>query len=145
MLLATAGAMAIALTVCGGSAAQSPTAAPGRAEKLVTYGPYLGMRCRHVGYGRCGRVGIDVVFRRDATSVAATIGGQTIRLRTPGLHDGVEYRDWVGTFTHADLPSGRHNRNRELAYVPVELRVEFASGRRAHLHFPHVLVSSGWG
>lgn len=115
-------------------------------EKLgVTYGPYLGMRCRHVGYGRCGRVGIDVVFGHAATRVTATIGNaQTIRLRTPGLHNGVEYRDWVGTFTHPDLPP-RRNRDQALAYVSIELRVEFADGRRAQALFPHVLVSSGWG
>jgi hypothetical protein len=116
-------------------------------EKLgVTYGPYLGMRCRHAGYGRCDRVGIDVVFGHAARSVDAVIGcARTIRLRTPGRHDGVEYRDWVGTFTHADLPPRRHNRDQALAYVPIELRVEFADGRRAQALFPHVLVSSGWG
>ena len=116
-------------------------------EKLgVTYGPYLGMRCRHVGYGRCRRVGIDVVFGHAATSVEAAIdGGLPIRLRTPGRHNGIEYRDWVGTFTHAELPPRRHHQDQALAYVPIELRVEFADGRRAHALFPHVLVSSGWG
>lgn len=112
----------------------------------VTYGPYLGMRCRHVGYGRCGLVGIDVVFGHAATSVRAAIGdAQTITLRTPGRHNGIEYRDWVGTFTHADLPPRRHDHGQALAYVPIELRVEFADGRRAHALFSHVLVSSGWG
>jgi hypothetical protein len=115
-------------------------------EKLgVTYGSYLGMRCRHVGYGRCGRFGIDVVFGHAATRVVATVGPQTIRLRTPGRHNGVEYRDWVGTFTHADLPPRRRHRDQDLVYVGVELRVHFADGRRARALFPHVLVSSGWG
>lgn len=115
-------------------------------EKLgVTYGPYLGMRCRHAGYGRCGRFGIDVVFGHAATRVLATVGPQTIRLRTPGLHNGVEYRDWVGTFTHAHLPPRRRHRDQDLVYVGVELRVHFADGRRAWALFPHVLVSSGWG
>jgi hypothetical protein len=115
-------------------------------EKLgVTYGPYLGMRCRHAGYGRCGRFGIDVVFGHAASRVLATVGPQTIRLRTPGLHNGVEYRDWVGTFTHADLPPRRRHRDQDLVYVGVELRVHFADGRRARAVFSHVLVSSGWG
>lgn len=148
--------LAVALAACGGGAPSSRDGGARRVaarqggieaiEKLgVTYGPYLGMRCRHVGYGRCGRVGIDVVFGHAATRVTATIGSaQTIRLRTPGRHNGVEYRDWVGTFTHPDLPP-RRNRDQALAYVTIELRVEFADGRRAEALFPHVLVSSGWG
>jgi hypothetical protein len=112
----------------------------------VTYGPYLGMRCRHAGYGRCGRVGIDVVLGHAATRVDAVIGcAQTIRLRTPGRHNGVEYRDWVGTFTHPELPPRRHHQDQALVYVAIELRVHFADGRRVHALFPHVLVSSGWG
>jgi hypothetical protein len=104
------------------------------------------MRCRHVGYGRCSRVGIDVVLGRAATRVSATIGAaQTIRLRTPGQHSRVPYRDWVGTFTRPELPPRRHHRDQALVYVPIELRVVFADGRRAHALFPHVLVSSGWG
>ncbi len=116
-------------------------------EKLgVTYGPYLGMRCRHVGYGRCSRVGIDVVFDHAATGVVAVIGcAQTIRLRTPGRHNRIAFRDWVGTFTHPGLPPRRHHQDQALVYVPIELRVRFADGRRAHALFPHVLVSSGWG
>lgn len=111
----------------------------------VAYGPYLGMRCRHVGYGRCERVGIDVVFGHAATRVEAVAGSRAIRLHTPGEHNRVRYRDWVGTFTGADFPRRNHHRDQDLAYVPVELRVHFADGRRARALFPHVLVSSGWG
>jgi hypothetical protein len=111
----------------------------------VTYGPYLGMRCHRVGYGRCGRVGIDVVLGHAATRVEAIAGSRTIRLRTPGLHNGVRHRDWVGTFVHADFPHRRHHRDQDLTYVPVELRVHCADGRRARALFPHVLISSGWG
>lgn len=112
----------------------------------VTYGPYLGMRCRRVGYGRCARVGIDVVLGHAASTVVATIGAaQTIRLRTPGRHNRVRRRDWVGTFTRPELPPRRHHQDQALVYVPIELRVHFADGRRAHALFPHVLVSSGWG
>jgi hypothetical protein len=115
-------------------------------QKLgVTYGPYLGMRCRRSGYGRCERVGIDVVFGHAATRVVAVAGSKTIRLRTPGEHNRIVYRDWVGTFTCADFPRRNHHRDQDLVYVPVELRVHFADGRRARALFPHVLVSSGWG
>lgn len=108
----------------------------------VTYGPYLGVRCRKVGYDRCGRVGIDVVLGHAATRVVAVAGPRAIPLRTPGRHSRVRYRDWVGTFTHAYLP---HRSRRDLAYVPVELRVRFASGRRARAVFPHTLLAPGWG
>jgi hypothetical protein len=113
----------------------------------VTYGPYLGKRCRHVGYPGCERIGIDVVFGHAATRVVALLGGQQIRLRTPGEHNGIGYRDWVGTFTHTGLACTHQfsNRRGHLAYVPVELVVDFATGRRARALFPHVLVSSGWG
>lgn len=40
----------------------------------VTYGPYLGKRCRHVAYPGCELIGIDVVFRRAATRVLAIAG-----------------------------------------------------------------------
>jgi hypothetical protein len=113
-------------------------------EKLgVTYGPYLGRRCRHVHRG-CGLVGIDIVFGRAATAVEATAGSQTIRLRTPGRHSGVKFRDWVGTFTRTGFARIPHP-HRDLLYVPVEIRVHFAGGRRARAVFPHVLVAPGWG
>jgi hypothetical protein len=117
-------------------------------EKLgVTYGPYLGKRCRHVAYPGCEPIGIDVVFGHAATRVVAQVGDQQIKLRTPGKHNGITYRDWVGTFTHTGLAHTHKSANRsgELLYVPVELRVHFASGRRSRALLPHVLVSSGWG
>lgn len=112
----------------------------------VTYGPYLGKRCRHTGYAGCELIGIDIVFGHAATRVVAIAGDQRIGLRTPGKHNGVRYRDWVGNFTHAGLSRPRaDHRATDLVYVGVELRVHFADGRRAHAFFPHVLVSSGWG
>jgi hypothetical protein len=112
----------------------------------VSYGPYLGVRCRQAGSRHCGRVGIDVVFRRPATSVVAYIGGQKTRLLTPGLHSGVVDHDWVGTFTHSRfIPPGSFNIDNEPFYVAVELRVIFAGGRHAHALFPRVLVAPGWG
>jgi len=111
----------------------------------VTYGPYLGMRCSRYGYGRCERVGIDVVFGHAATRVVAIAGSEAIRLRTPGRHNGVPHHDWVGIFTGADFPRRSHDRDQVLVYVPVQLRVRFATGRRARAVFPHVLLSPGWG
>jgi hypothetical protein len=113
-------------------------------QKLgVAYGPYLGRRCRHVHRG-CGLVGIDIVLDHAATRVEAVAGSQTIRLRTPGKHDGVRYHDWVGTFTRTGF-ARTPRPHRDLVHVGVELRVRYADGRRARALFPHVLVSSGWG
>jgi|GEM_PF-2012833 len=110
----------------------------------VTYGPYLGRRCRlPFRRGGCGMVGIDVVFGRPATRVEATAGAQAIRLRTPGQHNGILHHDWVGTFTHAGFARMSHP-HRDAVYVALVLRVRFADGRRAHALFPHVPVG-GWG
>ena len=113
----------------------------------VTYGPYLGIRCHGVGHRGCNMVGVDIVFRHAATRVLALVGDRRIHLRTPGEHDRIPYRDWVGTFTHAGF--GRHDSPFHLGdqpvYVGVELAVRFADGHRARALFPHVLLSSGWG
>ena len=123
----------------------------------VTYGPYLGLRCRSPDRHSCDRVGIDVVLNRGASRVTASVGGLRARLRTPGLHDGVRFRDWVGTFSPAEVdrpgspfhvPSGRGARGwagSPPVYVAVELRVRFADGRRAGAIFRHVFLSPGWG
>ena len=119
-------------------------------EKLgVAYGPYLGKRCRGTAYPRCERIGVDIVFGRAATRVEAVAGAQRIRLRTPGENSGVPRHDWVGTFTEADLArtqdSADRSGERRYLYVPVEVRVRFADGRRVRAVFPHVLVAPGWG
>lgn len=117
-------------------------------EKLgVTYGPYLGKRCRHEAYPSCELIGIDVVFGHAADRVEAVIGQEAIRLHTPGEHNGITYRDWVGTFTHTGLARDHRSANRggDLLYTGVELRVTFATGRTTGALFPHVLVSPGWG
>jgi hypothetical protein len=112
----------------------------------VSYGPYLGLRCRKAPRRDCHRVGIDIVFRRAATRVVALIGEQRIVLRTPGQHNGVRHHDWVGTFTRSQfLPSGRFNLNDEPLYVAAEVRVRFTDGHQAPALFPHVLVAPGWG
>lgn len=115
-------------------------------ELGVTYGPYLGIRCDSGERRGCEKVGIDVVFRRAATSVVAIAGVQKIHLRTPGKHSGVRRHDWVGTFTHAELlPNRPYELKTGPIYTAVELRVRFAGGARVHAYLPHVLISSGWG
>src|SRR5262245_7820230 len=78
----------------------------------VTYGPYLGKRCRHTAYPHCELIGVDIVFGRAATRVEAIAGAQRIRLRTPGKHSGVRRHDWVGTFTATDLARTHDSANR---------------------------------
>jgi hypothetical protein len=113
----------------------------------VTYGPYLGKRCRNADYRRCELVGLDIVFGHAATRVVAIAGEERIRLRTPGKHNGVAYRDWVGNFTHAGfthLGNPIHD-NSNLVYAAIELRAHFPDGRFLHAFFPHVQVNPGWG
>ena len=120
--------------------------APVSARELgVTYGPYLGKRCRHADYCHCDLIGIDLVLSRRATRVVAELGGERIALRTPGKHNGILHRDWVGNFTHPDLHHHRSARGSHLIYVPVGLHVHFADGHRATTYLPRVLISSGWG
>lgn len=123
----------------------------------VTYGPYLGVRCRRAYRVGCDSVGIDVVFATAATRVTAVVGNLRVRLRTPGMHNAVPHHDWVGTFSNAGLerprspfhisghrPGGAWGGNPAL-FVPVELQVDFVGGHRAHALFPRVFVSPGWG
>ena len=112
----------------------------------VTYGPFLGLRCSHpVAKADCERIGIDVVFRRPAIRVVAVAGSQRIILRTPGKHDGVRRRDWVGTFTESGIAPGSYDSGVNVIRVPVEVRVTFAGGRHAHALFPQALLAPGWG
>jgi hypothetical protein len=112
----------------------------------VTYGPYLGLRCRPpVTKADCERIGIDIVLRRAATNVVAVAGDQKIHLRTPGRHDGVRAHDWVGTFTHAGIAPGSYEPGTNVTWIELDLRVRFADGTRRHAVFPHVLLAPGWG
>jgi hypothetical protein len=124
----------------------------------ITYGPYLGVRCRRANHHGCDLVGIDVVFRHAATRVLALIGDRRLRLRTPGLHDGVRFRDWVGTLSHAGLerpgsPFQIPDNGRAAAvwagsppvYVGVEFAVTYADGHHARALLPRVFLSPGWG
>ena len=128
-------------------------------ERLgIAYGPYLGVRCRHANHHGCDRVGLDVVFGHAATRVLALIGDRRLRLHTPGMHDGVRYRDWVGTFAGAGLErpgspleipgNGRSSgiwAGYPPVYVPVEFDVAYADGRHVRALLPRVFLSPGWG
>lgn len=124
----------------------------------ITYGPYLGVRCRRANHHGCDLVGIDVVLGHAADRVLALVGNRRLQLHTPGMHDGVRYRDWVGTIVHAGLerpgsPFRIPDNGRAAGvwagnppvYVPVEFRVAYADGRRARALIPHVFLSPGWG
>jgi hypothetical protein len=71
-----------------------------RAHRIgLEYGPYLGVSCPRPSRIACDRVGLDLVLRRDARSVVATVAGRRLRLVTPGPipHDaGAVGRDWGG-------------------------------------------------
>jgi len=148
----------------GGLRVGHPTGAAVRRLGL-TYGPYLGVRCRRANHPGCDRVGIDVVFGHAAARVVVLVGGDRLALHTPGDHDGVRYRDWVGNLTdvgfyrpgspfyihgHGPYHLARDRPHPTWAgyppvYVPVELQVRFADGGRASALLPRVFVSPGWG
>jgi hypothetical protein len=124
----------------------------------ITYGPYLGVRCRSANHPGCDRVGIDLVLKHAATRVLALIGDRRLRLHTPGMHSGVRYRDWVGTLSHAGLDrpgsplqipdNGRASgiwAGYPPVYVAVEFDITFADGRRVRALIPRVFLSPGWG
>jgi hypothetical protein len=131
--------------VAQGRSGVDPNAAAVR-QLGVSYGPYMGLRCkRPTPKPKCETIGIDVVFGRRAAKVVAVAGSQRVVLRTPGRHDGVRFRDWVGNFTHAGIAPGHYPHGANFVRVPVTLYVHFADGRRAHARFPGVLVNPGWG
>ena len=124
----------------------------------VVYGPYLGVRCGRAGSTRCDQIGIDIVLHRQAAAVTAWVGGRRLRLRTPGLHNGVAGRDWVGYLGRAGLnrPGSpfripRNGRDPGTwagyppVYVPVRLAIAYSSGDRVLGTLPRVFLSPGWG
>jgi hypothetical protein len=141
----------------GARALASPPPAPATSRLAAGYGPYLGVRCHRANSPRCDRVGLDIVLRRRAAAVSASIGGRRLRLRTPGLHNGVRGRDWVGTLRNAGLGrrgSPLHIPNDGAAgawagdppvYVTIRVTATDAGGGRHSRLFPHVFLSPGWG
>ncbi len=132
----------------------------------IGYGPYLGVRCRQAGSTGCDAVGIDVVLHREAVAVIAWIGGRRVqigngrrvRLRTPGRHNGVAGRDWVGYLDRVGLdrpgspfriPSNGRRPGTwggyPPVYVPVRLAIAYPDGTRVEGTLPRVFLSPGWG
>ena len=65
----------------------------------LVYGPYIGVACPQAGSTRCDRIGFDVVLRRRAEAVSATVAGRQIRLTSTGhiAHNTkAKERDWGG-------------------------------------------------
>ncbi len=124
----------------------------------ITYGPYLGVTCHRAGHTGCEEVGIDLVLRRDARSVTAWVGRRRLTLRTPGEHNGVAGRDWVGFVRGVGLnrpgspfqiPDNGRNRGTWAGYppvhLPVRLAVAYPGGGTVAGTLPSVFLSPGWG
>jgi hypothetical protein len=129
-----------------------------RPRLAITYGPYLGVRCRKANSIRCDRVGIDVVLRRRALEVSAELGGRTVTLQTPGLHNGVRGKDWVGTLPRTGMTcegsaffipaAGRDDGTwvgDPSVQVPVRLIATYADGGRGEVLLRRVPLRPGWG
>jgi hypothetical protein len=127
----------------------------------LVYGPYLGVACPRANSTGCARVGFDLVLRRRAVAVAASVAGRSIHLISPGPvpHDaGDRGRDWGGYLDHVGLgrkgspfripPSGRARgvwAGRPALYLPVRVVATYPDGRRAAFVFPRVFLSPGFG
>jgi hypothetical protein len=124
----------------------------------ITYGPYLGVTCHRAGHIGCEEVGIDVVLRRDAKTVTAWVGRRRLALRTPGEHNGVAARDWVGFVRGVGLnrpgspfriPDNGRNRGTWAGYppvfLPVRLAIAYPGGGTVAGTLPRVFLSPGWG
>jgi hypothetical protein len=124
----------------------------------IGYGPYLGVRCARPGSTHCDQVGIDVVLHREAAAVTTWVGGRRLHLQTPGLHNGVAGRDWVGYLGRVGLDrpespfyiplNGRNPgtwAGYPAVYVPVRLAIAYPSGDRVLGTVPRVFLSPGWG
>jgi hypothetical protein len=133
-----------------------------RAHRLgLEYGPYIGVACRRPSRTGCDRIGLDLVLRRPARSVAATVAGRRVQLVTPGPipHDADAVgRDWgrflenVGLQREGSLfyiePSGRHFGHwagQPPVYLPMRVEVVYPGGRRETLRMPPVFLSPGFG
>jgi hypothetical protein len=115
-----------------------------RAHRLgLEYGPYLGISCPRPSRRACDRIGIDIVLRREARSVAVIVAGRRVQLVTPGPvpHDaGAVGRDWGGFLENAGV-----RREGSSPHLPVRVAIVYPGGRREMLRMPQVRVSSGFG
>jgi hypothetical protein len=115
-----------------------------RAHRLgLEYGPYLGISCPRPGRRACDRIGVDLVLRRQARSVAAIVAGRRVQLLTPGPvpHDADAVgRDWGGFLENAGV-----RREGSPAHLPVRVAIVYPGGRRETLTMPPVPVGCGFG
>jgi hypothetical protein len=125
----------------GGAVLHGARMVDSRAHRIgLEYGPYVGLSCRRPAGMACDRIGFDLVLRREARSVTATVDGHPIRLVTPGPVPhaaGAAGRDWGGYLDDVGFdPEER---------VPVRIAVVYPGGRRDRISAPSVLVSPGFG
>jgi hypothetical protein len=115
-----------------------------RAHRLgLEYGPYLGISCPRPSRRACDRIGVALVLRREARSVAAIVAGRRVQLVTPGPvpHDADAVgRDWGGFLENAGM-----RREGAPTYLPVRVAIVYPGGRREMLRMPPVRVSPGFG
>lgn len=127
----------------------------------VVYGPYIGVSCPRANSTRCDRVGFDLVLRRRAVAVAASVAGRSIHLLSPGPvphNAGAGGRDWGGYLDDAGLsregslfriPANGRARGvwagQPAVYLPVRVVVTYPDGRRVAFVFPRIFLSPGFG
>ena len=127
----------------------------------VVYGPYIGVSCLRADSTGCDRVGFDLVLRRRAVAVAASVAGRSIHLISPGPvpHDArAAGRDWGGYLEDAGLsrkgspfriPEDGRARGvwagQPSVYLPVRVVATYPAGCRVAFVFPRVLLSPGFG
>jgi hypothetical protein len=106
-LAVTAGAVGCGSDVSTRDAGQTPAGSSThvQARQLFTRDPSLGVACGRASSIACDRVGLAVWLRQPASSVAATIDGQPLRLHAGGFGGrGPTY--WEGYRQPAGLLAG---------------------------------------
>ncbi|HEX3324098.1 MAG TPA: hypothetical protein VHR65_03010 [Solirubrobacterales bacterium] len=127
----------------------------------VVYGPYMGVSCPRANSTRCDRVGFDLVLRRRAVAVAASVAGRSTDLISPGPvphNAGAGGRDWGGYLDDVGLsregspfriPANGRARGvwagQPPVYLPVRLAVTYSGDHRVTFVFPRILLSPGFG
>jgi hypothetical protein len=127
----------------------------------IVYGPYMGVSCPRANSTGCDRVGFDLVLRRRAVAVTATVAGRSIDLISPGPvphNASAGGRDWGGYLDNVGLgrrgspfriPANGRARGvwagQPPVYLPVRVVATYPGGRRAAFVFPRVFLSPGFG
>jgi hypothetical protein len=121
----------------------------------------MGVSCPRPNSTHCDRVGFDLVLRRRAVAVTASVVGHSIHLSSPGPvphNGGAGGRDWGGYLGGVGLsrrgspfqiPANGRARGvwagQPPVYLPVRVVATYPDGRRAAFVFPRVLLSPGFG